>query len=156
MHCNRGIPHTLNLDQPIRKGWYQPFGGHVLYPIGSPTLTRLWLCNSLVIFYSIFYPMIWIGSSNGCPIGERGKAQSIISHGLKQTQISFIQRKVIQMQNISGHRHINTLRPRQNGRHFPDDIFRCIFLMKMCEFRLTFHWNLSSRVKLTKLQHWFR
>ena len=23
---------------------------------------------------------------------------------------------------------INTLRPRQNGRHFPDDIFTCIFL----------------------------
>ena len=23
---------------------------------------------------------------------------------------------------------INTLRPRQNGRHFPDDIFRCTFL----------------------------
>ena len=24
--------------------------------------------------------------------------------------------------------HINTLRPRQNGRHFADDIFKCIFL----------------------------
>ena len=24
--------------------------------------------------------------------------------------------------------HVNTLRPRQNGRHFPDDIFQCIFL----------------------------
>ena len=24
-------------------------------------------------------------------------------------------------------RDINTLRPRQNGRHFPDDIFKCIF-----------------------------
>ena len=23
---------------------------------------------------------------------------------------------------------INTLRPRQNSRHFPDDIFKCIFL----------------------------
>ena len=23
---------------------------------------------------------------------------------------------------------INTLRPSQNGRHFPDDIFKCIFL----------------------------
>ena len=23
---------------------------------------------------------------------------------------------------------LNTLRPRQHGRHFPDDIFRCIFL----------------------------
>ena len=25
-------------------------------------------------------------------------------------------------------RCVNTLRPRQNGRHFPDDIFTCIFL----------------------------
>ena len=24
--------------------------------------------------------------------------------------------------------HLNTLRPRQNGRHFTDDIFKCIFL----------------------------
>ena len=24
--------------------------------------------------------------------------------------------------------HVNTLRPRQNGCHFPDDIFKCIFL----------------------------
>ena len=23
---------------------------------------------------------------------------------------------------------INTLRPRQNGRHFPDDVYKCIFL----------------------------
>ena len=26
------------------------------------------------------------------------------------------------------HHILNTLRPRQNGRHFPDDIFKCIFL----------------------------
>ena len=30
--------------------------------------------------------------------------------------------------NTSTHRLINTLRPRQNGRHFADDIFKCIFL----------------------------
>ena len=24
--------------------------------------------------------------------------------------------------------NFNTLRPRQDGRHFPDDIFKCIFL----------------------------
>ena len=24
--------------------------------------------------------------------------------------------------------HLNTLRPREDGRHFPDDIFKCIFL----------------------------
>ena len=28
--------------------------------------------------------------------------------------------------------------------------------MKMCEFRLTFHWSLFLRVKLTKFHHWFR
>ena len=27
-----------------------------------------------------------------------------------------------------GLRSFNILRPRQNGRHFPDDIFTCIFL----------------------------
>ena len=27
-------------------------------------------------------------------------------------------------------RPINTLSPRQNGRHFADDIFKCIFLNK--------------------------
>ena len=25
-------------------------------------------------------------------------------------------------------KHLNTLRPRQNGRHFADDIFKCVFL----------------------------
>ena len=30
---------------------------------------------------------------------------------------------------------INTLRPRQNGRHFPDDISKWIFLNEMHEFR---------------------
>ena len=29
---------------------------------------------------------------------------------------------------IALHTHINTLRPRQNGRNFPDDIFKCISL----------------------------
>ena len=27
-----------------------------------------------------------------------------------------------------GYLSVNTLRPKQNGRHFPDDIFKCIFL----------------------------
>ena len=26
------------------------------------------------------------------------------------------------------HMNVNTLRPRQNGRHFPDDIINCIFV----------------------------
>ena len=30
--------------------------------------------------------------------------------------------------------NINILRPRQDGRHFADDIFKCIFLNEMYEF----------------------
>ena len=49
---------------------------------------------------------------------------------------SFVLRKKEEMKgNSKQHRAclvrqtriINTLRPRQNGRHFPDDIFKCIF-----------------------------
>ena len=51
---------------------------------------------------------------------------------------------------------LNTLRPRRDGRHFADDILKCIFIMKMFEFRLKFHWSLFLRVQLTIFQHWFR
>ena len=46
---------------------------------------------------------------------------------------------------LSRERWVNTLRPRQNGRHFADDIFKCIFLSenvwKSIEISLRFDWN---------------
>ena len=51
---------------------------------------------------------------------------------------------------------LNTLRPKQNGRHFTDDTFKRIFLNEMFEFRLKFHWSLFLRVQLTIFQQWFR
>ena len=45
--------------------------------------------------------------------------------------------------------HINTLRPRQNGRHFIDDIFKWIFLNANV-------WIPILRVQLAISQHWFR
>ena len=50
---------------------------------------------------------------------------------------------------------INSLRSRQNGRYNADDIFKCIFLNKMFDFRLKFHWNSFLRVQLTIFQLWF-
>ena len=49
---------------------------------------------------------------------------------------------------------INTLRPRQNGRHFVDDIFYRIFLNERFKFSLKFHWNLFPKVQWTINQHW--
>ena len=35
---------------------------------------------------------------------------------------------ILTVRDKKGLASINTLRPRQNGRHFTDDIFKCIFL----------------------------
>ena len=51
---------------------------------------------------------------------------------------------------------INSSPPGQNGRHFVDDIFKCIFLMTSFAFWSKFHWCLFLRVKLTITKHWFR
>ena len=62
--------------------------------------------------------------------------------------------KSIYIKNTLIHTHqlINTLRPRQNGRHFAEDFFEC----KFYEFGSRFHWSLLLRVRLTLFQHWFR
>ena len=39
---------------------------------------------------------------------------------------------------LNRHQAIKTLRPGQDGRHFPDDIFTCIFSNEMYKFRLRF------------------
>ena len=45
----------------------------------------------------------------------------------------------------------NTLRPRQNGRHFRDNIFKCIFLNENVLYSNKIHWSLFLRVQLTML-----
>ena len=51
---------------------------------------------------------------------------------------------------------VNTLRPKRNGCHFADGIFKCISLNENLWFWLTFHWSLFLSVKLTIFQHCFR
>ena len=46
--------------------------------------------------------------------------------------------------------------PEQNGRHFADDICKCIFLDEIYWFRLKFHWRLFPRVHLPIFPYWFR
>ena len=51
---------------------------------------------------------------------------------------------------------VYTLRPRQNGRHFPDDIFQCIFFNQIFEFQIQLDWSLFLRDQLTITEHWLR
>ena len=47
---------------------------------------------------------------------------------------------------------INTMRPRQNGRHFTDDILNVLSWMKMHEIHLRFHWSLLPKFELKIFQ----
>ena len=51
---------------------------------------------------------------------------------------------------------VKTLRLRQNGRHFPDDIYKCIFLNENIWISFKNHWRLFLGVSLTIFQHWLR
>ena len=51
---------------------------------------------------------------------------------------------------------LNILRLRQDGRHFPDDIFKCIFLDKKEWSLIKFSLKFISNGELTIFQHWFR
>ena len=67
-----------------------------------------WLCANLESALSL-YTQTWMTSKTVRP-------QSVTGFAL--------------MQKLTIFTPINTLRPRQNGRHFADDIFKCIFLNK--------------------------
>ena len=64
-------------------------------------------------------------------------------------------RCVLYSQVTLGHQ-LNTLRPRQNGRHFADDTFKCIFLNGNVRIPIINSLKFVPRVRLTIFHHWFR
>ena len=49
------------------------------------------------------------------------------------------------------HLYINTLRPRQNGRRFPDDIFKCIFLNENAWISLKISLKFIPKVRIDNI-----
>ena len=90
---------------------------------------------------------IWFPQSHACSF-----------HGNSSTQANCTRCDLAQF-NWRINTNFKTLRPRQNGRHFADDILNSIWIpswMKMFEFLSKFHWSLLIRVQLTIFNHWFR
>ena len=52
--------------------------------------------------------------------------------------------------------YLNSSLPGQNGRHFTDDIFRCIFLNETICISIQISLKFVPGVQLTITQHWFR
>ena len=55
----------------------------------------------------------------------------------------------------SPHGFLNTLLFEQNGPHFADNIFKCLFWIKMFVFSIKFHWSLIIGIQLAISQHWY-
>ena len=55
-------------------------------------------------------------------------------------------------------KHVNTLRPRQDGRHFPDAIFKCIFLNEnvLISIKISLKFVPKGPINNFTIQHWFR
>ena len=68
----------------------------------------------------------------------------------KKEQYMVVQEKVTGY--YAGKFIVNTLSPRQNGRHLAD-IFNAFSRIQMYEFRLIFHWSLFRGVQITIFQH---
>ena len=51
---------------------------------------------------------------------------------------------------------LNTLRPRQIGHHFPDDVFKCTFVNRNIRISTTILLKFDPKVQLTLFQHWLR
>ena len=49
------------------------------------------------------------------------------------------------------HLCVNGLRPRPNGRHFPDELLKCIFFIKIHEFRLKCHRIVFTKVPVNNI-----
>ena len=81
-----------------------------------------------------------------------------ISKEMPQRSITKIGLKIIYKISLKFPRGqwVNTLRPRQNGRHFTDDVFKCIFLNGNLWISIKFQLGLFLRVQFTIFQHWFR
>ena len=59
-----------------------------------------------------------------------------------------LMKHVSEWMNVNGSGNcypFNTLRPRQDGRHFPDDIFRCIFFNENCCILIRFSLRYVSK-----------
>ena len=85
------------------------------------TLTQVMACCLIVPSPNVDFSLVRF-----CGIHLRA-----ISQGVSKLLFCIISLKSTLLNLLShlpGAEWINTLRQRQNGRHFPDDIFRCIFL----------------------------
>ena len=105
-------------------GLYQFTSGPLLHICGEQIYFQ---CVNNYISYPVHWPI---------DIYLKHRATSFV-HDQRQTQTHRTKDNSCQWWQIN----FNTLRPRQNGRHFADDIFYCIFMKENVWIPITISWK---------------
>ena len=100
-----------------------------------PTHESSWSIDSSTLIASLFQP--WdLFTDKGCDNYQGASIRFIIADSKlnlvkvipKELPADYLSFFVTSMMSVTLQKRFNTLRPRQNGSHFPDDIFKWIFL----------------------------
>ena len=125
--CVHGWERADGSGCDCETGWMSDYMDHRSY---NPTTHILKFCN--VINPHFHY------------MGRKHMLLMVVSFWWKKYQVLLCQSFLI-----------NTLRPRQNVRHFAEEISECIFLNENIWISIEISLNLSLRIELTIFQTWF-
>ena len=116
---------------------------------GAGRWTPIPWMTTVCVLHDQYHVWWWLGVE---------RSQAIIIGGIGLVAIIFrLQHPTAYIHwSLSKRTCINSLRPRQNGRHFVEDIYGSSFLNENIWISLKLHWSLFLRVQLTISQHWFR
>ena len=124
-------------------GRQDPGGPHIgpmnftIWELATKSVETMWRCSSIPSgcnYQKHMYVVLWIKSINllfpfNVCLFYESRLEKLIFKSFGRIMYSIMRRFLYQVQicNWVGS-SLNTLRPRQNGRHFPDNVFKCIFL----------------------------
>ena len=114
MECHLWFNHT---EAKIR--WFPFWSWHFqIYAIFKKKICIFYIKFHWILFLRVTYKSALIEIMTWCwKTGSKSLSEAMMSHFINGAYV----------------RHfLNTLRPRQDGRHFTDDIFTCIFFNENC------------------------
>ena len=110
-------------------------------------------CQSVVLLLCMFYI-----TKTHHSFYDESKSVGSNNSGRKGLPLDIVSIWYEQLSQCHDRNELNSSSLGQNGRHFADDIFKCIFLNDKVRLLTKFHWSLFLSVKsiITRTQHWFR
>ena len=117
------------------------------------SLAGPWYINTDIAAWKINYIDIncWVKSPSVTANGVRAYLRNYSQHTIMGCNYSSLPK--YQMNQVN---NIKTLSPRQNGRHFADDISNAFSWQRSFACLFKFHWFFFLRLFLTISQCWFR